>query len=316
MLVEIQRRGPHPRLRPMATGFYPLDTVLDGGLAAQDLVLIAGAPGVGKTVLALQWARSLAQAGVETTFVCFEHDQATLLGRLLALEMAELALPGDLTHLPRYRTLLRQFALGGRSLEELYAAGILVQAAHAVVADYAPRLHLVRPSASSGDLTRLRQLVEGRGEAPAALFVDYLQKVIAPDAVDPRDRIQRVAEGLKEIAISCSVPVVAIAAAEGEGLGGARLRLRHVRGAEALAYEADIAIVLNPKQQVVSKVHLAYGPSRAELFSRQLVVSIEKNRAGQAGVDMEFQTDFANYRIDPAGSHVTEQLIDDRLVLE
>ena len=47
------------------TGMFPLDDVLDGGFRRQDLVLITGRPGAGKTVMALQWARAVARQGAD-----------------------------------------------------------------------------------------------------------------------------------------------------------------------------------------------------------------------------------------------------------
>ena len=72
------------------TGFDPLDKVLDGGLRSRDLTLIGGVPGVGKTVVTLQWARNSAMAGFNTAYVCYEHDQEALASRLLAVEVGEM----------------------------------------------------------------------------------------------------------------------------------------------------------------------------------------------------------------------------------
>src|SRR3954471_1679344 len=83
--------GPHPRATTFATGFAPLDDVLRGGVRAQDLVLLGGRPGIGKTVVALQWARWMAMQGQTSIVVCYEHSPHALLGRLLALELGSLA---------------------------------------------------------------------------------------------------------------------------------------------------------------------------------------------------------------------------------
>ena len=71
------------------TGFDLLDKVLDGGLRTRDLMLIGGVPGVGKTVLTLQWARNIASNGFKTAYVCYEHDEEALASRLLAVEVGE-----------------------------------------------------------------------------------------------------------------------------------------------------------------------------------------------------------------------------------
>ena len=72
--------------RPIPTGFMPLDTYLGGGLQAEDLVLLGGPQGVGKTVAVLQMARNIARAGRATIVVCFEHSEVYLYHRLMGLE--------------------------------------------------------------------------------------------------------------------------------------------------------------------------------------------------------------------------------------
>src|SRR5690606_39762892 len=61
----------------------------------------------------------------------------------------------------------------------------------------------------------------------------------------------------------------------------------HFRGSTALAYEADVVLVLNDKLSVVSKVHLAYDTTRHDEFRDHVVFSVEKHRNGTAGVDLE-----------------------------
>ena len=107
------------------------------------------------------------------------------------------------------------------------------------------------------------------------------------------ERVGRVIEGLKQLALDQKLVVVAIAAADQEGLDARRLHLRHFRGSTALAYEADAIVVLNEKLAVVSRAHVAHSPTRAEEFHRQVVFSVEKNRNGTPDVNLEFEKDFA-----------------------
>ena len=62
---------------------------MNGGIRAGDLLVIGGKPGQGKTIAALQWARHMAQTGHTAIFACYEHDEITLLTRLLACELGE-----------------------------------------------------------------------------------------------------------------------------------------------------------------------------------------------------------------------------------
>ena len=72
--------------RVWRTGFSPLDQHLAGGLRAGELVLVAGAQGLGKTTCALQAARNMAAAGRTVLYVCYEHPAEQLAERLLVLE--------------------------------------------------------------------------------------------------------------------------------------------------------------------------------------------------------------------------------------
>src|SRR5437868_4672050 len=84
---------------PWATGFGLLDVHLGGGLHSGELVLLGGAPGVGKTTLALQMAAAVAGAGGRALYLCYEHGDDEMLTRLLLME-AGLANPYD-APLPR-----------------------------------------------------------------------------------------------------------------------------------------------------------------------------------------------------------------------
>ena len=76
----------------LPTGMDPLDRLLGGGFRASDFVLLGGRPGVGKTIAGLQWARAMAMSGATAVIASYEHDEQTLLGRLVALEIGNLEL--------------------------------------------------------------------------------------------------------------------------------------------------------------------------------------------------------------------------------
>jgi replicative DNA helicase len=312
-LLHAERDVPGPMRAPIPTGFPLLDRLLDGGLRVHDLALIGGNPGVGKTVAALQMARSVARDGRHAVYVCYEHDPATLLGRLLAVELGELSTPELAPELDRLRKVVVDATAGYRDLAQVLADEPLVRRAQEELLGYSDRLLLVRGSGAHTDLPAIDALVHGL-PGGSCLFVDYLQKVsVLPEPADEAEKVTRIAEGLKELALRHDVAVVALVAADRQGLDASRLRLHHLRGSSALAYECDVAIMLNDKHRAVSRVHLSYDPVRAETFKQQVVFSLEKNRGGPAMVDLEFRKDFLHYRFDPHGSYLTERLVDDRL---
>jgi replicative DNA helicase len=299
----------------IATGFDLIDRVLDGGLRAHDLMLLGGSPGVGKTVAALQLARHVAIHGRTALYLSYEHDEPTMLGRLLALELGEMSRPNIAPEIDRLRGVVVEASAGFRSLDEAIRTEPLVADACERISSYADRLLLVRGSGAHTDLALIEAAVTASGtDDGGVLVVDYLQKVaVHPEPTDEAEKVTRVSEGLKELALSHDLAVLALVAADWEGLRAGRVRLHHLRGSSALAYECDVAVIMNHKYDVVSRVHLTYDTVRAETFKQQVVFSIEKNRGGTAMVDLEFRKDFLHYRFEPRGSYMAERSIDDRL---
>src|SRR6185295_9713683 len=68
------------------TGFPSLDRMLGGGLRRQDLIVLAGDVGSGKSALALGIAVRVARAGTPVLFISGEAEPDRILERALALE--------------------------------------------------------------------------------------------------------------------------------------------------------------------------------------------------------------------------------------
>ncbi|MCL1594189.1 MAG: DnaB helicase C-terminal domain-containing protein [Actinomycetia bacterium] len=296
------------------TGFSVLDRVLDGGLSARDLTVLGGVPGAGKTAMALQWARNMASSGHHVVYACYDHDDVSLLSRLLMLEIGDLTGGSD-AHSLQARAAVRAVSRGETTLVDAAAESLLVRAAHSRVQAYGGNLSLLAASRETTGLAELTAVAD-TADAGAVLIVDYLQKIPTDDALSEAIRVDRVAAGLKEIALNTHTAVLAIVVADQTGLNVRRLRQHHLRGASGIAYEADVVLMLNEKYRAVSKLHSAYDPLRAEEFKRRVVVTVSKNRHGPADISLDFVKDFPHFRFDPDGSHVEEQLIDDLMYPE
>ena len=118
------------------------------------------------------------------------------------------------------------------------------------------------------------------------LVVDYLQKVpMIPEPATEAEKVTFSVNGLKDIALSEEVPMIAIVAADKEGLKAPRLRNHHLRGSSAINYEADIILILNEKYNIVAKVNIEFNPYQAQRF-RDWVDGLrgeEPRRPGQRG---------------------------------
>ena len=93
------------------------------------------------------------------------------------------------------------------------------------------------------------------------------------------------------------------------------MRVHHLRGSTALAYECDILLILNSKYDIVSRQHLAFA-ANVDTFRQWVRLSVEKTHNGRSSLELEFRKHFEQNRFDTDGGLVREQLVDERLVLE
>lgn len=323
-------RGDLTEYVPLPTGMDPLDGMIGGGLRKTELVLLGGAQGIGKTIATLQIARNIAmRSGQFSFFLSYEHTETHLMNRLLCLESInppEIDLKNGLRLKDLYDVIIAERAKStlrgndsGGSLQAILRENPKTAMALARINRYADRLILVKASPAVTTLRSIREMTARLVEATGgniSVFVDYLQKVaIHPErAIDEAEKVTIVVEGLKDMALALGVPVWAIVAADREGLKANRLHLFHLRGSSALDYECDIAIIMNNKYHIMSKDHVQFNPYQARQFRDWVVFTIEKNRAGRAMQDMEFQLHAPYFAFDPRGQRVQQQLIDDKVI--
>jgi replicative DNA helicase len=308
--------------RPLPLGFTPLDEILGGGLRAGDLMILGGGYGVGKTIFALQCARNVVHADPNAwaLYICFEHEPAHLLSRLLCLESALAGLKMDALTLRRLDAMIYQEG-ATQGLDHRLRQSPRYAPVMKTIDGYADRLIFLRAGGATGTVTRIREWVQdvlNRGASRALIVIDYVQKipVSGPDIESEDERTIRVIQDLKEMAMTTGVRVLGIAAMNQEGLRSRRMRLSDMRGGTALQYEADVGLVLHNKRNIVSREHLVYNANQAEETRNWLVMSIEKNRAGAGAVDIEFALEAAHFRIVSEGGYVRDRLVDEKVVLE
>lgn len=305
--------GRHASGRVWKTGFGGLDPLIGGGMRAGSLILLAGPQGLGKSTFALQVARNNAASGRPVLYFSYEHDAEDITQKLLAMEAGEI----DEADQVRMSTIRAVFDdLWVSSLDHRLEAVPGGAEALTKVSKYSEMLFVHRSTGTRTDLAAIQEAIgavrEQAGSTPLVV-VDYLQKVKSSFR-DEDERSTEVVEGLKDLAIDINAPILAIAAAEKEALRtGRRMRANDLRGSSALAYEADVVMILNNKFDIVARHHLTYDLTNAERFREFAVLTVEKNRFGRDGVVLQFHTRFDQGRYDPEGTEVKEQLIDERV---
>jgi replicative DNA helicase len=315
--------GAYGRLRPIRTGFDALDHWIGGGIRQGELLLLGGTQGVGKTTFCLQVARNVAALGeANVLYACYEHPEEYVLNRLLVQETIDPAAAGPVNGLSL--DALQALVVAERERDAnggLYSALRRHPAgarALAAVDAYAGRFHLVADAPRRNGIETLQALVaehRARDGQPLVVFVDYLQKVepARRGLPDEAERVTEVVQALKQLALDHNVAVVAIVAAEKEGLKAARLRFTHLRGSSALMYEADVAIIMNDKWQIVDRDHIVFNQHKAQQYRDWVVCTIEKNRSGKNLVEVEFMKRFEHCCFDPRGGKVAERLYEERI---
>lgn len=302
---ERLRKGQLGQYKPIPTGFSPLDEILGGELRAEDLVILGGPQGIGKTIMILQMAASIAKRGdAHTLVVCYEHSQMYLLHRLLCLESIDpeqenpqgLTLKGIeeiVTSHEGFNEL--QFSLPG--LQAVLRSSHAARRSWTKITSYWERLLLASGNTLKTTLEVLETYIRWvRSRGPeVVLFVDYLQKVPFPAIwggapLEEAERINHVTAGLKHLAMGHGIPVVAVGAADTEGLKADRVRLRDMWGPSVVSYECDMALMLNPLRRTNQKMK-----------SQEVRVSVDKNRHGPEGVEMVFTMHGPYFALNPQG---------------
>jgi replicative DNA helicase len=313
------RRGEIPGAAVLPTGFGVLDDALAGGFRSGELVLLGGPQGLGKTTMAMQMVRNVVHAGGHAVVFSYEHEAHTLLERLMSLEAAEVA-GYDAARLHTIRRTLEQGAVAG-SLDERLSRLTGVSEGLRTVRGYAERLYVHESNGATTDLAEIERVVarlRAAAGAPVLVLVDYLQKVpVAGGPAQEEERVTVVVERLKDLSLDLGVPVLAIVAADKASLvAGRRMRVHDLRGSSALAYEADVVLILNDKYDVVARHHLVYDLGNADRYKAWVVMTLEKNRHGVDKVELEFQKRFEEGRFEAHGQYVMEQLIEERVFTE
>jgi replicative DNA helicase len=306
---------------PIPLGFSPLDRALGGGVRPGELLLMGGAQGTGKTTMALQMARNVALTGdANVLYLCFEHEEDYLLNRLVAMEslLAHLPHPADAVKIQDVRREILGKAKDAATKAIPMSDSELLGPALEQLGRYDDHLFLLRGSQSAATVDNIRELVRSHRRLDPnrrlLLFVDYLQKVPqVPEPTTEEEKVTFVVNGLKDVALSEGIPVIAIVAADKEGLKASRLRNHHLRGSSAINYEADVILILNEKYHIVAKVNIEFNPYQAQRFRDWIILSLEKNRGGVDNLDLEFEKHFAYAAFDPEGRPVQEKLIEERL---
>ena len=251
------------------TGLGPLDELLGGGLRRGQLVVVAGATGMGKTALATQIALTAAVASARYpervgTAVLYASFEMTT-GELLARMAAQVAPVRDGWHPPR--------GWSERDLPLIEAAVHAIEPLSLIVRDDLP------PTAETirGWVERYK-VTQG---SPALLVVDHLHLMSAPGITGQYETVTYLANELKHLAMDLDLPVLALAQLNRESFrrDDHRPGLADLRASGALEAAANVVVLAHRDAFYADpekRATLEAAGAPAELL-------IPKNRSGATG---------------------------------
>ena len=258
----------------LPTGIGRLDGLL-GGLQ-EGLTILGGAPGVGKTTLALQLAGAAAASGSPVIYLSFENSPHNL--ALKAICARGGVNPLDVQRGSADLAKLRE---GAKDCEPIAERVALIEGTGALTIPHIRALAL--------------RAMNRHKSGQCLIVLDYLQ-LMAKSSSDlrsmatVRERVETLGAQLRELSARLKSPVLALASqnrAEGDydGKKGSA-SLSSLKESGDLEYGADVVLFLTP-----AKERQAITPARA------VDLTIAKNRNGDTGrVELIFRPDVATLR--------------------
>ena len=255
------------------THFTELDRMM-GGFHANELLILAARPSMGKTALAMNIAENVCHLGkAPVLFISLEMSQLELCDRLLcsaAQVNGHKMRNGTISNEDRAKLVEKA---GELAIAPLYV-------------DDSPT-RTVSEIASAA--RRIQRNHEGR---LGLIVIDYLQLIEPDNTRDPRqEQVARIARRLKGIARDLKVPVLCLAQLnrQPEGSSDHRPKLSHLRESGAIEQDADVVMFIHREE------YYRRGED-AEQFAGLAEIIIAKQRNGPVGeIELLWQKEFTRF---------------------
>jgi len=268
---DYAERAQRGELGGLITGFTDLDRIL-GGLECTDLIIGAGRPGMGKTSLAMTIAYEGAKAGrLKPLMFSMEMSKQQLVRRLTAME----------TGIPS-----NKFKDGTLTDAEwsTFADGITRIEKLPIYIDDTPNLSILTLSGKA------RRAVAKWGIN--CILVDYLQLMEGMGGENRTQEVSKISRGLKLIAKSLKVPVLALSQLSRavDTRQDKRPHLSDLRDSGTIEQDADVVMFIYRDEEY----------NEATTRPNQADIIVAKHRNGPTGTASLFfkkeLTQFANLR--------------------
>lgn len=238
---------------------------LIGGWRAGGFYVVAGRPGQGKTIVALQAALGLAQAGKHVLYFSLEMPETQIQHRLLAQVLSV-----DVSHIAN-RTLDYKLLLPNG--DEVWAKDYVDLARN----ELPDGLGVVGASRLTPQLLRAYVSAAGKRRPVDAVFIDYLG--LMDDDFQHRDKtakISSISMQLKRVALDLNIPVVSAVQLnrEVESRSDHKPQLSDLRDSGSIEQDADVVLLIARKRR--------QGDSE-DGHGSEFYLRVAKNRHGAMG---------------------------------
>ncbi len=261
-------------LQGIPTGFTELDQLMRG-LHQNEMIVIAGRPGTGKTSIALNIAESalLGKTCFPTLIFSLEMLAEQLIMRMIAARARV------------NQRLISDGRIGARDMSSINTAAKELKAAPLWIDDTAD-ITILEMRAKA---RRLSQQLNGK---LGLVVVDYLQLLRGSDSRIPREQqIAEISRGMKAMAKELKVPVIVLAQLNRESEKEDRNpRASDLRESGSIEQDADAILLLSRKRKSAT--------DDDSISNSSWVVRVElaKQRNGPTGVtDLIFNRDCTRY---------------------
>ena len=269
--IEAEIRGEDTEIG-VETGFADLDEILSG-LHAEDLVILAARPSMGKTAFAMNIAANiLRNLLLPVLFISLEMSIKEMMGRLIYSES---------------RVDKKRVANGTVSPDERQR---LVQAAAAI--NKFPLSFDDSPSRTVSEIAAAARRIKRREGRLGLIVIDYLQLIEPDNQKDPRqEQVAKIARRLKGVARELEVPILCLAQLnrQAEDSKDHVPRLSHLRESGAIEQDADVVMFVHREEYYLR------GEAAAEVAGQAEII-IAKQRNGPVGnVDLVWRKEFTRF---------------------
>jgi replicative DNA helicase len=234
-----------------------LDYYLCGGFQGGELTYLGARPGVGKTALALQMARGIAEKNTTVLIISREMKNAALMLRMVAQNS------------PIPASQLRRANLGPEDVQRAAATVDKLSSLPIYMSD------------SASTIESVREMVENSQARHSGLMliVDYLQIMsVKKAASEKRIQVEAASKGLKNMALDFNIPVIcmsSLARNPDKKNKDHEPGLDSLRESGELEHDADIVLFLYRK-----------------FNSCETKLAVKKNRNGHLGdINLHFHSD-------------------------